>query len=62
MAVFQREPPIPPSLAQAAALEAAGTQQYLPSLTRLFNNKGFILLMLTYGMVYCNALLNLTGR
>lgn len=49
-AVFQKEPPLPPSQAQAAAVEAASHEDYTGSLKRLFRHKGFVILMVTYGI------------
>ena len=40
---------MPPSQAQAAIVESAKDEDYISSLRRLFHNKGFILLMVTYG-------------
>ena len=47
--VFKKEPPIPPSVAQLAAVQRASHEDYLASLKRLFQNPGFMLLTLTYG-------------
>ena len=46
--VFQKEPPSPPSQAQALVLEQ-GEENYLLSLKRLFTNPGFVVLTITYG-------------
>jgi len=40
---------VPPSQAQAAAVEAAAHMDYMSSLKNFFRNGPFILLMLTYG-------------
>ncbi len=48
--VYTKGPPVPPSKAQAAIVESAMDEDYFSSLKRLFWNKGFILLMVTYGI------------
>ena len=57
ISVFTKGPPVPPSKAQAAIVESAKDEDYLSSLRRLFHNKGFILLMVTYGKSYQEMLL-----
>jgi hypothetical protein len=47
--VFKKSPPVPPSLAQVAAVQAAANEDYGSSLKRLMKNRGFLLLALTYG-------------
>ena len=49
VAVFKKAPPVPPSQAQAAIVEAFKDEDYFASLKRLFLNNNFILLMVTYG-------------
>ncbi|KAH9503485.1 Feline leukemia virus subgroup C receptor- protein 2 [Bulinus truncatus] len=49
---FQEKPPQPPSRAQQLSVEAAIHENYLQSLKRLFQNQGFIILMISYG---CNT-------
>ena len=63
ISVFQKGPPVPPSQAQAAIVEAAAHEDYTGSLRRLFQNKSFLLLMATYGKVLSNSNLdiNVTG-
>lgn len=48
--LFKERPPVPPSQAQLAAVVSASQQDYLLSLKRLLFNKGFLLLIITYGM------------
>ncbi|KAK2190521.1 hypothetical protein NP493_77g02000 [Ridgeia piscesae] len=48
--VFRKEPPAPPSPAQAALLEAVTHEDYRGSLHRLFSHRGFIILLVTYGI------------
>ena len=43
--VFQKQPPAPPSQAQAAL----SLEDHRGSLHRLFSNRGFLILLLTYG-------------
>ncbi|XP_037068046.1 feline leukemia virus subgroup C receptor-related protein 2-like isoform X2 [Pollicipes pollicipes] len=47
--VFQNEPKLPPSPAQAA-LRQAEPEHYLLSIVRLLKNRHYILLLVTYGM------------
>jgi FLVCR family feline leukemia virus subgroup C receptor-related protein len=49
---FQDSPPIPPSIAQVTAVDstAANKMNYLASLRRLILNRGFALLLVTYGL------------
>ncbi|ELT91732.1 hypothetical protein CAPTEDRAFT_119493 [Capitella teleta] len=47
--VFKNGPPVPPSQAQACAVEHAAQEDYSASLLRLIRHKGFIILMITYG-------------
>ena len=47
--VYKKEPPVPPSKAQAVIAEASKDEDYFSSLRRLFKNRGFLLLMVTYG-------------
>jgi nitrate/nitrite transporter NarK len=47
--VFKDKPPTPPSHAQAALLTAE-PEDYMSSIKRLVTNKGYILLLLSYGM------------
>ncbi|XP_016359054.1 choline/ethanolamine transporter flvcr2a isoform X2 [Sinocyclocheilus anshuiensis] len=49
--VFQEKPEIPPSLAQVALRDVPTAQySYLASIARLFRNKPFILLLISYGL------------
>ncbi|KTG05503.1 hypothetical protein cypCar_00004784 [Cyprinus carpio] len=49
--VFQEKPEIPPSLAQVALRHMPTAQySYLASISRLFRNKPFILLLISYGL------------
>uniref|UniRef100_A0A9J8CFU7 FLVCR choline and putative heme transporter 2 n=1 Tax=Cyprinus carpio carpio TaxID=630221 RepID=A0A9J8CFU7_CYPCA len=49
--VFQEKPEIPPSLSQVALRDMPTTQySYLASIARLFCNKPFILLLISYGL------------
>ncbi|XP_035683751.1 feline leukemia virus subgroup C receptor-related protein 1-like isoform X1 [Branchiostoma floridae] len=49
--VFQNEPPIPPSPAQAAIkLSQSDDQSYLSSVRTLLSNGSFLLLVITYGI------------
>ncbi|KAK6170503.1 hypothetical protein SNE40_018883 [Patella caerulea] len=48
--LFKDKPPRPPSVAQMLAVQAAENEKYLSSLVRLFKNKSFMLLMISYGM------------
>ncbi|XP_013389953.1 feline leukemia virus subgroup C receptor-related protein 1 [Lingula anatina] len=48
--VFRKEPHVPPSVAQAVIVRQAAEEKYTESLLRLVKNKGFMLLMVTYGM------------
>ncbi|XP_076444900.1 choline/ethanolamine transporter flvcr2a-like [Babylonia areolata] len=48
--LFQKEPPTPPSRAQQHQLEMEVNANYTKSLLNLVKNKGFVLLMLSYGM------------
>ncbi|XP_064627340.1 heme transporter FLVCR2-like isoform X2 [Lineus longissimus] len=50
LCVFKKSPPVPPSLAQVAAVQAAANEDYGASLKRLLKNRGFLLLTLTYGV------------
>ena len=47
--VFRGKPPSPPSMAQAA-LMTAEKEPYVNSMKRLFTNKGYLLLLASYGM------------
>jgi FLVCR family feline leukemia virus subgroup C receptor-related protein len=47
--VFKDKPPTPPSHAQAVLLNAE-PEDYMSSIKRLVTNKGYILLLLSYGM------------
>ncbi|XP_070190522.1 choline/ethanolamine transporter flvcr2a-like isoform X2 [Littorina saxatilis] len=47
---FQKEPPCPPSRAQQQQLELEVNANYGKSLLKLFRNKGFFVLMISYGM------------
>lgn len=47
-AVFQKEPPSPPTLAQAKQVLSEGSS-YSSSLLRLLQNRAFALLLLSYG-------------
>lgn len=51
VAVFKRGPPSPPSIAQAVAASVSSTEDhtYIASLRRLFHNRAFMLLLITYG-------------
>jgi FLVCR family feline leukemia virus subgroup C receptor-related protein len=56
-AVFQKEPPLPPSPAQATLRcqapitdKTADRQTYLQSLKSLLTNRNFVLLLLSYGI------------
>jgi FLVCR family feline leukemia virus subgroup C receptor-related protein len=56
-AVFQKEPPLPPSPAQATlrreapvADKTADRRTYLQSLKSLLTNRNFVLLLLSYGI------------
>ena len=49
VSAFRKEPAAPPSPAQAALLEAITHEDYRGSLHRLFTNRGFLILLLTYG-------------
>lgn len=50
LSVFQERPEIPPSHAQAAARQISPeSYSYTASILRLFRNKAFILLVITYG-------------
>jgi len=46
---FKKKPPTPPSMAQAALLTAE-PEEYLSGIKRLLTNKGYLLLLLSYGM------------
>ncbi|KAL8599889.1 hypothetical protein ACOMHN_016234 [Nucella lapillus] len=48
--LFQKEPPTPPSRAQQHQLELEVNADYGKSLLNLFRNKGFVILMISYGM------------
>ncbi|XP_059143439.1 heme transporter FLVCR2-like isoform X2 [Physella acuta] len=49
--IFLRDkPPQPPSRAQQLAVEAATHEDYFKSLSRLLRNRGFIVLMIAYGI------------
>jgi FLVCR family feline leukemia virus subgroup C receptor-related protein len=55
--VFQKEPPLPPSLAQASLRQQltvtdknADRQTYLQTLKSLLTNRNFVLLLLSYGI------------
>ena len=49
VSVFREKPPIPPSFAQLAAVEALAKEKYVDSLRRLITNVGFVTLLITYG-------------
>jgi hypothetical protein len=56
-AVFQKEPPLPPSPAQATLRHEANTPEkrvdrhtYLQTLKSLFTNRNFVLLLVSYGI------------
>lgn len=48
--LFKKEPPQPPSRAQQLAIEATKHTDYSHSLKRLVKNKGFMNLVVTYGL------------
>ncbi|CAL1540826.1 unnamed protein product [Lymnaea stagnalis] len=48
--LFQDKPPNPPSRAQLLSVENAANENYLQSLVHLFKNKGFLVLMVAYGI------------
>ncbi|XP_067945950.1 heme transporter FLVCR2-like isoform X2 [Watersipora subatra] len=48
--LFQKEPSMPPSLAQQKIVEAAAHENYLASLKRLVKNSPFNILVITYGL------------
>lgn len=55
--VFQKEPPLPPSPAQASLRQqlpitdkSAGRQTYLQTLKSLLTNRNFVLLLFSYGI------------
>ncbi|XP_071135379.1 choline/ethanolamine transporter flvcr2a-like isoform X2 [Mytilus edulis] len=50
LVIFKKEPPQPPSRAQLLAVRNAASQHYGKSLLRLLKNRGFLLLVLTYGI------------
>ncbi|XP_063401985.1 heme transporter FLVCR2-like isoform X2 [Mytilus trossulus] len=50
LVIFKKEPPQPPSRAQWLAVRNAASQHYGKSLLRLIKNRGFLLLVLTYGI------------
>ncbi|CAG2192814.1 FLVCR [Mytilus edulis] len=50
LVIFKKEPPQPPSRAQWLAVRNAASQHYGKSLLRLLKNRGFLLLVLTYGI------------
>ncbi|CAC5380052.1 FLVCR [Mytilus coruscus] len=50
LVIFKKEPPQPPSRAQWLAVRNATSQHYGKSLLRLLKNRGFLLLVLTYGI------------
>lgn len=47
--VFRDKPPTPPSMSQMALL-TADKEPYVNSIKRLFTNKGYLLLLTSYGM------------
>lgn len=47
--VFRDKPPTPPSMAQLALLTAE-KEPYVNSIKRLLTNKGYLLLLASYGM------------
>ncbi|KAJ8314731.1 hypothetical protein KUTeg_006881 [Tegillarca granosa] len=48
--VFKNNPPQPPSKAQLLAVQNAANEHYGKSLAALFRNRGFFILMVTYGI------------
>ena len=47
--VYQDRPPVPPSNAKLGAQISVCQRTYRQSITALFMNKGFVLLVITYG-------------
>ena len=48
--VFRERPPTPPSRAAELQISAKEEESYLTSIKNLMKNKGYLLLLITYGM------------
>lgn len=48
--VFEDKPDLPPSPAQAAQKCSESTSNFMRSIQRLLTNKGYVLLLLSYGI------------
>jgi FLVCR family feline leukemia virus subgroup C receptor-related protein len=58
--VFQAAPPLPPSPEQAFKIQAeSGKEGFFSAVKRLLKNRGFILLLVTYGLAV--AVINSIG-